>query len=198
MSYCTTTNTILPFTLSSPLGTDIWRKPPNIDVFTAPIHPSPLYKHLLRLFHGARITVSLPSVDSLRQFDQAGLILHFTRPSTELKCTKDKWIKTGIEYYEGKPWVSTVGCDAWSDWSVIPLPIVDEESRPKVTIEAERVGKSLWVYQIIKGKEVDSKAEEKLPLRELNWVFAEEEGWEVGIGGFVARETEGDGKDELS
>lgn len=71
---------------------------------------------------------------------------------------------------------------------------VEDMKGPKVTIEAERKGKSLWVYQIL--KEGDGK-EERLPLRELNWVFAEEEGWSVGFGGFVARETQGEGRDEL-
>jgi hypothetical protein len=28
---------------------------------------------------------------------------------------------------------------------------------------------------------------ERRPLRELNWVFVEEEGWSVGVGGMVAR-----------
>lgn len=68
-----------------------------------------------------------------------------------------------------------------------------EHSRPTVTVEVERKGVSLWVYQIIKTGE----REEKLPLREMNWVFAGEQDWNMGVGAFVARETEGDGKDEL-
>lgn len=72
---------------------------------------------------------------------------------------------------------------------------VGDGEGPEVTVEAERKGKSLWVYQILTDQ--DGK-EERLPLRELNWVFAEEEeGWDVGFGGFVARETEGEGRDEL-
>jgi hypothetical protein len=174
MSSQTTFQTTQAFTLSTPLGTDIWRKPPHINVFTAPLHPSPLPKYDLRLFQRVRTTVSLPPSSKLRHFDNAGLILHFTSPRPG---TQDKWIKAGIEFYEGKNWVSTVGCDAWSDWSVVPLPVDGAESRPKVTVEAERKGKSLWVYQIVKNGE----AEERIPLRELNWVFAEEEqGWEVG------------------
>lgn len=88
--------------------------------------------------------------------------------------------------------MSTVGCDAWADWSVVPLtPFAGNESRPTATVEARRekdqLGKSLWVYQIISdenGKEI-----ERRPLREVNWVFAEEEGWDIGIGGYVARPT---------
>ncbi|KAH7389521.1 hypothetical protein DE146DRAFT_664388 [Phaeosphaeria sp. MPI-PUGE-AT-0046c] len=182
--------TLEPFTITSPLGTDIWRKPPNINVFTAPTHPSPLLKHPLISFYRTRLTVSLPPTFTLRQFDQAGLILHFT----SLDPTKqDKWIKTGLEFYNGRSWISTAGCDAWSDWSVVPMDVGDADG-PKVTVEAERTGKSLWVYQIVKA--ADGK-EERLPLRELNWVFAEEAAWDVGIGGFVARETQGEGSNEL-
>jgi regulation of enolase protein 1 (concanavalin A-like superfamily) len=112
--------------------------------------------------------------------------LHFT----DSNSAKYKWIKTGIEFYEGKAWVSTVGCDAWSDWSVVPMPFAD---RPSVTIEVVKKGVSLWVYWIVESGGV----EEKIPLRELNWVFAEED-WNVGVGAFVARETKGEGKDELT
>jgi hypothetical protein len=52
---------------------------------------------------------------------------------------------------------------------------------------------SLWVYQIVKTGAV----EEKLPLREMNWVFADEKDWELGVGAFMARETKGEGRDEL-
>lgn len=58
------------------------------------------------------------------------------------------------------------------------------------------MGKSLWVYQIVeneKGEEV-----ERRPLREVNWIFAEEDGWSVGIGGFVARPTKEGGDQELT
>jgi regulation of enolase protein 1 (concanavalin A-like superfamily) len=130
-------------------------------------------------------------LSKLRHFDNAGLILHFINSHTG---AQDKWIKAGIEFYEGKSYTSIAACDSWSDWSVVPLPVDGYESRPKVTVEAERKGKSLWVYQVVKN----GAAEERVPLRELNWVFAEEEqGWEVGVGGYVTRETEGEGKDDL-
>jgi regulation of enolase protein 1 (concanavalin A-like superfamily) len=115
------------------------------------------------------------------------LVLRFTKDGA-----REKWLKTGIEFYNGKPYVSTVGTDQWSDWSVVLLDALPSNtSRPSATIEARRekdqLGKSLWVYQIIsneKGEEI-----ERRPLREINWVFAEEEGWSVGIGGMVARPT---------
>lgn len=65
------------------------------------------------------------------------------------------------------------------------------DSRPGTVLEARRekdpLGKSLWVYALVldgEGREV-----ERRPLREVNWVFADEEGWEVGVGGYVARPT---------
>lgn len=187
MTYATQTITVPPFNLSSPAGTDIWRKPPSHDVFTAPTHPDPLAKYPLSSFQSARLTFALPPANTLRQYDQAGLVLRFTKEGQ-----REKWIKTGIEFYYGKPYVSTVGTDQWSDWSVVPLsPFAGNESKPTATIEAKRekdqLGKSLWVYQIVKGE--DGKEVERRPLREVNWVFAEEEGWEVGIGGMVARPT---------
>ncbi|KAF2193388.1 hypothetical protein K469DRAFT_551016 [Zopfia rhizophila CBS 207.26] len=196
MSYATKTTTVPPFNLTSPPGTDIWRKPPSHNVLSAPTHPAPLPQYPLSSFQRAKLAFTLPPGNQLRQYDQAGLLLHFTKEG--LKEGQDKWLKTGIEFYYGKPYVSTVGCDAWADWSVLPLtPFAGNESRPRATIEARRekdaLGKSLWVYQLIldeSGKEV-----ERRPLREVNWVFAEEEGWKVGIGGYVARPTKegGDG-----
>lgn len=200
MTLASKTTTVPAFNLSSPAGTDIWRKPPSHDVFDSPTHPSPLNQYSLKSFQRARLTFALPAANTPRQYDQAGLVLHFTKPGAEFGSLKDKWLKTGIEYYYGKPYISTVGTDQWSDWSVLPLtPFASNESRPTATIEARRekdpLGKSLWVYQIIKdeqGKEV-----ERIPLREINWVFADEEGWSVGIGGYVARPTKEGGEASL-
>lgn len=185
----TTTTTLEPFKLSSPPGTDIWRKPPSHNAFNAPTHPSPLPTHKLSSFQRARLTFSLPPGNSLRQYDQAGLLLHLTTDG--VAPNKTKWLKTGIEWYNSKPYISTVGCDVWADWSVVPIPsYTSNEGRPTATIEVRRerdvLGKSLWVYWIVDGEEV--------PLREVNWFFAEEEG-SVGVGGYVARPTvEGDGE----
>lgn len=94
-----------------------------------------------------------------------------------------------------------MGCDTWADWSLAPDPgFAGGDARPKATIEARRerdvLGKSLWVYLIVKdgeGREV-----ERRPLREVNWAFTDEmeEGWGVGVGAYVCRPTkeEGDGE----
>jgi regulation of enolase protein 1 (concanavalin A-like superfamily) len=193
----TTTTTIAPFNLTSPPGTDIWRKPPSHNAFSAPTYPSELPTYPLASFQRAKLTFALPPASQLRQYDQAGLLLHFTKPG--LAANQTKWVKTGIEFYYGKPYVATVGCDIWADWSLVPDPsFTNNATRPSATIEARRerddLGKSLWVYWIVRdgeGKEV-----ERRPLREVTWVFAEEEEWCVGIGGYVARPTE-KGGDEL-
>ena len=68
------------------------------------------------------------------------------------------------------------------------------EGRPGATIEARReqdvLGKSLWVYWVVRGEEGEEM--ERRPLREVNWVFAGdgvEEGWSVGVAGYTARPT---------
>jgi regulation of enolase protein 1 (concanavalin A-like superfamily) len=187
MSTATTTTTIEPFKLSAPPGTDIWRKAPSHNAFNASTHPGKLPTYDLKTFQRARLTFALPPADQLRQYDQAGILLHITRPGVPDNQTK--WIKSGIEFYQGRPYVATVGCDAWADWSLTPMP--NSKRRPSVTIETRRerdaLGKSLWVYWIRKddqGKEI-----ERLPIREVNWVFADEEGWNVGVAGYVCRPT---------
>lgn len=190
----TTTTQIPPFNLSSPTGTDIWRKPPSHNAFSAPTYPEKMPTYPISTFQRARLTFTLPSSSQLRQYDQAGLLLHLTKPGVPDNQTK--WIKTGIEFYYGKPYIATVGCDIWADWSLTPSS--GEGERPTATMEARRerddLGKSLWVYAIEKSA---NGTEERRPLREVNWFFAEEEGWEVGVGGYVARPTKEGGEELL-
>ncbi|KAH7083465.1 hypothetical protein BKA63DRAFT_404243 [Paraphoma chrysanthemicola] len=200
MSYPnTTTTTIPPFTLSAPPDTDIWRKPPSHNAFNAPTHPSTLPTYPLSTFQRAKLTFTLPPANQLRQYDQAGLLLHFTKPG--LAANQTKWIKTGIEFYYGKPYIATVGCDTWADWSLTPDPAFnsnDTNARPGATIEIRRekdvLGKSLWVYLVVKDGE---GKEERRPVREVTWALAEEQGWEVGVGGYVCRPTTEGGDGEL-
>jgi regulation of enolase protein 1 (concanavalin A-like superfamily) len=201
MSNATTNTTIEPFKLSAPPGTDIWRKAPSHNAFNASTYPAQLPTYDLPTFQRAQLTFALPPADQLRQYDQAGILLHITKPGVPDNQTK--WIKSGIEFYQSKPYVATVGCDAWADWSLVPMPEFASEAnskrRPSATIEAKRerdaLGKSLWIYWITKdehGKEVG-----RLPIREVNWVFADEEGWSVAIAGYVCRPTKlGESGDE--
>ncbi|OAK96115.1 hypothetical protein IQ06DRAFT_296920 [Phaeosphaeriaceae sp. SRC1lsM3a] len=194
----TTTTTVPPFTLSAPPGTDVWRKAPSTNAFNASTYPKELPTVNLTNFQRARLTFALPPANQLRQYDQAGLLLHVTKPGVPDNQTK--WVKTGIEFYYGKPYVATVGCDAWADWSLTPNPdFKDNSTRPSATIEARRerddLGKSLWVYWIV--KDAEGKEVERRPLREVNWIFADEEGWSVSIAGYVCRPTKEGGDGEL-
>jgi regulation of enolase protein 1 (concanavalin A-like superfamily) len=167
-THATNNSTIPPFNLSAPADTDIWYKPPTHKVFTAPTHPAPLPQYDLQSFQRAQLTFTLPPGDQLRQYDQAGLLLHLTKSGSD--PPQEKWVKTGIEWYYGKPYVSTVGCNVWSDWSVVPLDgFTGNADQPSATIEARRendpLGKSLWVYRLV--RDAEGKEVERQPLREV-------------------------------
>ncbi|KAL8720489.1 MAG: hypothetical protein Q9181_007903 [Wetmoreana brouardii] len=149
------------FILRTPSGRDIWRKPPSTDRFDAPL----LLRALpLSSFRCARVTVS---AQWHTQYDQGGLVLIL--PS---KTDKERrWIKTGVEHFENRANISTVACDRWADWSLVPLR---EESLGKVTVEMTREVRkdektsTLWVHS------VDTSTGEKKALREITWVFEDE------------------------
>ena len=126
-------------------------------------------------------------------YDQGGLCLIFPQQDKHRKPAQ--WIKTGIEVYGGIPNVSTVVCDRWADWSLVPLPA--SAGGGKVTIEMEReveddgqLGSTLVVYLV--------EGESKRPVREATWVFEgvgkEEKGDQdrpdVWVGVYAAKPTE--------
>ena len=94
--------------------------------------------------------------------------------------TKSKWFKIGIEYFNGKPALSVVSCDRFSDWSLCPLPML---GATHATIEAERVETTLWIYFVFNG--------EKRALREVKWAFLEdrEADAEMWVGAYAAKPT---------
>ncbi|CAD6454227.1 f3996d5f-8cee-4dfd-9078-f7d941760f80 [Sclerotinia trifoliorum] len=161
-----------PFTLTAPPNTDVWRKPPTTDVFNAPTNMTP--KIPLTSFLSSKITFSFRCK---YRYDQGCLLLHLTKAGS-----KDRWVKTGIEFYQNKPYVSTVGCDNFADWSILPTDF-DASKDVEVTIEVRREvdenGKSLWVYWV--------QGEEMIPLREIAWFFAAEEGWDIAAGALACR-----------
>ena len=106
-------------------------------------------------------------------YDQGGLIL--VLPSKDSN-SPHRWIKTGIEFVNGKANISTVASDRWSDWSLCPL---SNEGGTSVTVEMEKgEDGSLWVY-LIEGVK-------RVPLREVTWVF-EDEDRECWVGAYAAR-----------
>ncbi|TPX10270.1 uncharacterized protein E0L32_001467 [Thyridium curvatum] len=148
------------------------------------------------------------------RYDQAGMALSLHR-STGTNCssssssasssasagpsTPPKWVKTGIEYYQDQPRLSTVTCDAWADWSVA-LPAAGtagpgQADRPVVTLlarrEADELGTSLWVYQVVPAAAGNQGEEEVLllPMRECAWAFAyeDDEDWMLTVAAYAAR-----------
>lgn len=197
------------FTIKASPNTDIWRKPPSTDVFTGKSAHSHQRKNknprTLELIspqapRGAaadtKTTAPLSSFKSARvsfllqpkeQYDQAGLVLSL-RPATGGAAaaagdpSPPKWLKTGVEYYNGVPKAATVACDSWADWS---LSDVKGREGDWVTVLVENgrddLGKSLWVYQVVGG--------EKVPMREVCWVFGhgDPEGWELSVEAYACR-----------
>jgi len=56
-----------------------------------------------------------------------------------------KWVKTGIEFTHGKPHVSTVACDRWADWSLLPM-------------EGEKVTVSIYLHRFVSSLRVSYAA----------------------------------------
>ncbi|KAK4176152.1 hypothetical protein QBC36DRAFT_188160 [Triangularia setosa] len=176
------------FTIRAPPSTDIWRKPPSKDIFNA---PSTTPSHLkstapLPTFLSTTLTFKLPYT---HQYDQGGILLTFNHPAE-----KQKWIKAGIEYYNGHPRLSVVSCDNWADWSVAPLTEDDPSTQPWTTISIEKEGDhngvSLWVYQVLSSGE-------KIPVREICWVYGLQEvkSWTVKAEAMAARPAKGELED---
>ncbi|KAK1076566.1 hypothetical protein LTR33_008829, partial [Friedmanniomyces endolithicus] len=74
-----------------------------------------------------------------------------------------RWIKAGIEMFDGKPALGVVGTDRFSDWSLAPMPGPDPDHQREAEFEAVRDGTSLWVYVVVDG--------ERRALREVKWAF---------------------------
>ncbi|KAK4044153.1 hypothetical protein C8A01DRAFT_12443 [Parachaetomium inaequale] len=189
------------FTITANPGTDIWRKPPTTDVFNAPTALPPPGPHPLRAsgplsaFLSARLSFTFTPQE---QYDQGGILLSFRRrpnsPSSD--APPPQWIKSGVEFYNGLPRLSTVACERWADWSVADLDSSPSSSSKggkgvetgwtTILVEKDRDGNgtSLWVYRVVE------ETGEKVPLREICWVFAdrgEEEDWVVEVHAMAAR-----------
>jgi len=164
------------FTINARPGTDIWRKPPSTDVFNAPSSAPSTTRTTgpLGSFISARVSFLLPAKE---QYDQGGLLLSLRPHSTS---PPPKWIKTGVEFYNGVPKVGTVACDTWADWSLAPVQGKEDWVTFSVEAGGDELGHSIWVYQLV--------GEEKVPIREVCWVFGNElVGWDVSVAAYAAR-----------
>lgn len=199
-----------PFRLYIPPKTDVFASPALGYHFSAPI----LYTQITTAkFKSARATISVPfkrpskelqvSPGKALQFDQAGLIFvlphpSLPKPSLDQPGSKSnsetgihpKWVKAGIEVWEGDAWGSIVARDTWSDWSLFELPSTSSEANPgilegkeamTVTLEADRVGDALMIYMAVEGGK-------RKPIRKVPWFFMQDETEETAwIGIYGAR-----------
>lgn len=153
------------FVIKARSSTDIWSQPPNTHRFTAPI----LYQSVpLQSFKRARV-----AINGLweKQYDQGGLVLILHN-----KDGSQKWVKAGIELTHGRPHLGVVAKDRWADWSMLPVP----SRGGAATLELVREGDtSLWIY-LMEGVQ-------KSPIREITWVFQEENVQECWVGVYAAR-----------
>ena len=153
------------FTLNAKPSTDVWSKPPSTHNFNAPI----LYQSVpLQSFRRARAAFNALWQ---QQYDQGGLIivLHTANGNK-------KWVKAGIELTHGKPHLSIVAKDRWADWSLLPVPSGGLAATLELVREADD---SLWIY-LVEGLQ-------KSPLREVTWVFQEDNVQECWVGVYAAR-----------
>ncbi|KAI1321256.1 hypothetical protein F5Y16DRAFT_389051 [Xylariaceae sp. FL0255] len=184
------------FTVQANPGTDIWKKPPSTNVWNAPI--SHTKTGPLISFRSSRVTFWAPWTE---RYDQGGILL-VPRPKTSPACTSSspapaKWVKIGVELYQGKPHLSVVCCDRFADWSCsLPnTPLEDSAGVTfEVTREADEHGRSLWVYQLVLDP-ATGEVKERFPLREICWFFADEDegekDWILDVSLLVARPEKG-------
>lgn len=153
------------FTLKAHPATDIWSKPPSTLSFNAPI----LYQIVpLQSFKRARVAFN---ADWTQTYDQGGLIIVLNNVDGT-----QKWVKAGIEMTHGKPHLSVVSKDRWSDWSLLPVPSGGAAATLEFVREADD---SLWIY-LVEGLQ-------KSPIREVTWIFFEEGVQETWVGVYAAR-----------
>lgn len=160
------------FILKAKPSTDVWSKPPSTHRFNAPI----LYQSIpLQSFKRARV-----AFNALwrKEYDQGGLIIVMHTANGD-----KKWVKAGIELTRGKPHLSIVAKDRFADWSLLPVP----SGGPAATLELVReADDSLWIY-LVEGVQ-------KSPLREVTWVFQEENVQESWVGVYAARPSKEGGE----
>lgn len=87
-----------------------------------------------------------------------------------------RWVKTGIEFYQDKPYISSVATDIWSDWAL--RPSLDETS--PATIEITPSDGALWIFLV-------GKDGAKVPMREVAWWPALSDDTELWIGPYAAK-----------
>jgi uncharacterized protein len=152
------------FKIEATAPTDLWRKPPNTYVKNH-VRQNLVSDIKVNDFEAVHVHFK---AKWRRKYDQGGVVLWFSGAS----ATEEKWIKAGVEFYQGKPYIGIVCCDNWADWSLFPIsaPEYDDWEGKEVSItiqrESDENGISLWIYQVEHGH--------KMPVRECTWALAKE------------------------
>jgi uncharacterized protein len=163
------------FDITCAPGTDVWDKPPSTHSFNAPI----IYQtSTVGSFKSAKVTVSANWTD---KYDQGGLCLVVNLNGAR------KWVKTGVEFENEQPNVSTVATDRWSDWSLIPL---QNTTTAVIEMETAKDG-SLWVR-------VQDESGKVTPLREVTWWVDLPKDAECWVGVYVAKPAPQGQKEKLT
>jgi len=180
------------FSLSAPPNSDLWRKTPARDTYTAPI----LYKRLVHPFVSAEVTVC---AEWRLEWDQAGLVIFAGAPPGQQQqqqrppapsngepppysfhTPQSKWVKVGLEFYnETFNATSVCATPDGADWSRTALPPYQAE-RADLRIKLERIGYALWVHY------EDSRHGWK-KIREITWFFWGVEDKCVWVGVYASR-----------
>ena len=154
--------------IHTPPDTDIWRPSLSKDNFTAPY----LYTQIRTSdFQSVSVTVQ---ANWRTLFDQGGIAITFPQDNAPIS-----WIKAGIEYTDGAPYLGVVATEKLSDWSLSPV------SNPSVpnfaTFEIARDGTDAWVY-VVEGNS-------RRPLRQITWAFNENPAEFMHVGIYAAKPT---------
>jgi regulation of enolase protein 1 (concanavalin A-like superfamily) len=166
--------------------TDIWRKPPNLDVFNAPIVSKSIP---ISSFKSVRVSAS---GEWSTLYDQGGLVLVLPAKKSG---TQKRWVKTGIEFYNNKPRMSVVAADEWADWSLLPLSAEDERAGKMTVVMERELEGGVW-NSVLRVSLVDEKGN-KMPIREVTWAFHDlDETDEMVVGVYAAKPTKDD-REEL-
>jgi regulation of enolase protein 1 (concanavalin A-like superfamily) len=176
------------FTLSAPPNTDLWRKTPARDTYTAPI----LYKRLRYPFVSAEVTVC---AEWSLEWDQAGLVIFAGAPpgqsitaipsngnstSYSSHVPSSKWVKVGLEFYnETFNATSVCATSDGADWSRSVLPSYQAE-RADLRIKLERIDYALWVHY-------EDHRHGWKKIREVTWFFWGVEDKSVWVGVYASR-----------
>ncbi|KAJ5112824.1 hypothetical protein N7532_000869 [Penicillium argentinense] len=157
-------------TIHAPPDTDIWRPSINNDNFTAPY----LYTSIeTSNFQSVNVTVQ---ANWKTLYDQGGLVITFPERQEH---TYLQWIKAGVEFTDGAPYLGVVGTDRLSDWSLSPM--LQDSNTGNATIEIVRDGSDAWVY-VIEGTRRRS-------LRQVTWAFNEGNSEHMHVGIYAAKPT---------